>query len=76
MARDVERGKRLAELRRTNGFTQQELADVIGVTQASISRIENGKHAMTDPVRTRIAEALELSPENVWSYDTLAGDNQ
>jgi transcriptional regulator with XRE-family HTH domain len=35
-------GKRVRELRKAGGFTQQQLADLIGVTRSAISQIESG----------------------------------
>lgn len=36
-------GHRLAEIRRARGFTQQQIADRMGVTKGRISQIEQGK---------------------------------
>jgi DNA-binding XRE family transcriptional regulator len=50
-------GHRLAEIRRSRGLTQQELADRMGVTKGRISQIEQGKISGQD-VLARYAEAL------------------
>ncbi|MFI5492007.1 helix-turn-helix domain-containing protein [Actinoplanes sp. NPDC051859] len=36
-------GHRLAEVRRTRGLTQQQVADRMGVTKGRVSQIEQGK---------------------------------
>ncbi|MEU7155490.1 helix-turn-helix domain-containing protein [Streptomyces chrestomyceticus] len=41
-------GRRLAELRRARGLTQQDVADRMGVTKGRVSQVERG----TSPART------------------------
>ncbi len=43
----MELGKKVQKLRELHGFTQEELAKLTGVTQASIARIESG--VVADP---------------------------
>jgi DNA-binding XRE family transcriptional regulator len=50
-------GHRLAEVRRTRGLTQQQVADQMGVTKGRISQIEQGKISGQD-VLARYAAAL------------------
>ena len=50
-------GHRLAEIRRSRGLTQQQLAERMGVTKGRISQIEQGKASGQD-VLTRYAAAL------------------
>ena len=50
-------GHRLAEIRRTRGLTQQQVADRMGVTKGRISQIEQGKISGQDVV-ARYAGAL------------------
>ncbi|MQA16560.1 MAG: helix-turn-helix domain-containing protein [Pseudonocardiaceae bacterium] len=50
-------GHRLAEVRRTRGVTQQQVADKMGVTKGRISQIEQGKVSGHD-VLVRYATAL------------------
>lgn len=42
-----------------------------GISQPSISRIERGKHGMTEAVKVRLADALGRKPEEVWPYLTV-----
>lgn len=65
------RGRRLAVLRRQAGLSQQELADVVGITQASMSRIEAGKQGMAENVKVMMADALGLDPAEMWPYLTV-----
>lgn len=47
-------GARLAEIRRSVGMTQVQLAETTGLTQARISQIENGDSVGLDTLRTYI----------------------
>ncbi|MFI6734342.1 helix-turn-helix domain-containing protein [Nonomuraea sp. NPDC050451] len=50
-------GHRLAEIRRSRGLTQRDLAERMGVTKGRISQIEQGKISGQD-VLARYASAL------------------
>src|SRR5262245_33227046 len=50
-------GHRLAEIRRSRGLTQQEVADRMGVTKGRVSQIEQGKISGHE-VLLRFAAAL------------------
>jgi DNA-binding XRE family transcriptional regulator len=50
-------GHRLAEVRRSRGMTQQQVADRMGVTKGRVSQIERGKVSEQDVV-ARYAAAL------------------
>jgi DNA-binding XRE family transcriptional regulator len=49
------RGHQLAEMRTTAGVTQAELAAVLGVSQARISKIEHGEISGIDVVRAYVS---------------------
>jgi DNA-binding XRE family transcriptional regulator len=50
-------GQRLAELRKTRGFTQKDIADRMGVTKGRVSQIERGQISGQE-VLARYAAAL------------------
>jgi DNA-binding XRE family transcriptional regulator len=50
-------GHRLAQLRRSRGFTQQEIAERMGVTKGRVSQIEQGRISGQE-VLARYASAL------------------
>jgi DNA-binding XRE family transcriptional regulator len=50
-------GRRLAEVRRTRGLTQQQVADRMGITKGRVSQIEQGRISGQD-VLARFAAAL------------------
>lgn len=51
-------GQRLAALRGKRGLTQRALADAAGTTQATVSRLEAGRH---DPERLELGTVLRLA---------------
>ena len=50
-------------------MTQQALADKAGVTRQTIIAIEQGKYAPSLPLAFRIAHALDVKIEDVFTYD-------
>jgi putative transcriptional regulator len=52
-----------------NEMTQQELAERVGVTRQTINAIELGKYSPSLEVAFRIAAALGVRLEDVFSYD-------
>ena len=51
-------GKAVEQARIEAGMNQRELAAAVGITQQSISRIENGIHSGLVPTQLRIARVL------------------
>jgi putative transcriptional regulator len=59
----------IRRLRFDNGeMTQQQLADLVGVTRQTIIAIEQGKYAPSLPLAFRIAKAFKVGIENVFEY--------
>jgi putative transcriptional regulator len=54
-------GKRIAKLRENKGFTQAQLAALINKDFQSISRIENGRVNASGYILKQIADALNIS---------------
>jgi ribosome-binding protein aMBF1 (putative translation factor) len=50
--------------RRERGYTQKELADIVGVSQVMISRWENGEENFTVATLARISSALDIELMN------------
>ena len=56
-----------------NEMTQQDLAELVGVTRQTINAIEAGKYSPSLEVAFRIAVALGVRLEEVFSYEADAG---
>ena len=52
---------RVNELRRARDWSQQHLADLVGVSKMQVSGIERGKREFTLTMMRRFAEALDVS---------------
>lgn len=52
----------IAEQREQKHFSQSQLAELSGINQAHISRIESGKSKPTMPTVFRICKALDIDP--------------
>ena len=58
--------------RLTAGLSQQALGELTGLHQATISRIESGKHNVTLEQLRRIGEALGVSLQDLVNEDKAA----
>lgn len=67
--------ERLKEARLSRGLTQKGLADLVGISQAAIQKIEGGKAHQTTKI-LEIAKALGVSPEWLNSGNTPAKINR
>ena len=54
-------GRFIAELRKNKNMTQSELADILGVTNRTVSRWENGNYMPDLSLITLISETLDGS---------------
>ena len=59
---------RLQEIRKTKGFTQEKLAEKIGVDTPHISNIERGKYFVTAETLENIATALSIQPKDLFDF--------
>ncbi|MBL3587651.1 helix-turn-helix transcriptional regulator [Rhodovulum sulfidophilum] len=65
---------RIAEIRRSQGLSQADLAELAGVEQPTISRIERGNDAVTLRVLRQVAMALGVSLSDLFSDDRTAAE--
>lgn len=57
--------------RKHRGFTQEQLAGMIGVATASISQLETGKQGYTDSTLAALADALSCEPADLLMRNPL-----
>lgn len=62
------------EWRKHRGFTQEELAELIGVTPPSISQLERGLQGFTDSTLESLASALSCKPGDLLMRNPLDED--
>ncbi|WP_410512991.1 helix-turn-helix transcriptional regulator [Paenibacillus sp. BR2-3] len=58
-------GRRVRAFRKLKGFTQQELADRIGVSLAVLGAVERGNRRLEDQILDKIASVLEVSVQEL-----------
>ena len=57
----IEIGKRIRDAREQAGLTSEQLADKLDISHSNISRWENAKYKITLPTLVKIANALDVS---------------
>jgi transcriptional regulator with XRE-family HTH domain len=62
-------GKRIRDVRRQRGLTQEELADAVGVSRSAVAQWETGRAGQVIGNLTRISEILDVSVEFLASGD-------
>ncbi len=60
---------RLRVLRAIREWSQQELAEKLGVSRQSVNAIETGKYDPSLPLAFRIADVFELTIEEIFERD-------
>lgn len=60
-------GRRVRELRKAKGWTQEQLAEKTGISTRSISSIENGVYSITLENINRLAKAFGLSLKDLFN---------
>ena len=57
---------RIKQIRKKQKLRQVELAEMAGIDQSDLSKIENGKKSLTLETAKKIARALGHSIEYIW----------
>lgn len=69
-------GKRLRKLRVDKDLTLRSMAQMLEVSAAYLSGIENGKYAVSDNFLNRFLSVYEIPPEQIAEYREDAAGNQ
>jgi transcriptional regulator with XRE-family HTH domain len=62
-------GQTVKALRRDLGLTTTDLAKKVGISQAQISRLENGQQGFRSATLVKIAKALKVPPFRLFMTD-------
>ena len=65
---DMDRGDRIANLRKEKGFSQDELAHRVGIGRQSMSAIENGR-GFRESTLAKISDVLGVSTDYIMNGD-------
>ena len=60
-------GEYIAAMRKKQGITQKEFAEMIGIHQPDVSVLEKGSRQSTVEMIWKVAEALSISPQKLFS---------
>ena len=68
-------GKRMRQIRKTNGLTQEEMAEILGVNPNAVRAYERGDYGISKEVMTKIRQHFHVSIDyllfgegNGWEY--------
>lgn len=64
-------GKRIKELRKNAGLTQEQLAEMIDIETTSLSGIESGRHFPSLPTLEKIAFSLNTELKSLFDFNHL-----
>lgn len=67
---ETEAGLTIAEARKRKGLTQAQLGDIVGVQSTQVSHWETGMHAVPRHRVAAVADALDLTEDEVTSIST------
>ena len=69
-------GKRIKELRKESGLTQEKLAELIDIETTSLSGIESGRHFPSLPTIEKIATKLNVELKTLFDFNHLQTTEQ
>lgn len=58
-------GRRVRAFRKLKGYTQQELADSVGISLAVLGAVERGNRRLEDQILNKIADVLGVTVEEL-----------
>lgn len=64
-------GKRVRELRKSAGLTQEQMAEIIGIEPPNISKMESGMHFPQPDKIERIALALNVEISDLFEFEHI-----
>ena len=56
-------------MRAERGWTQQELADLVGVSRQSINSIENGRYVPSLPLALTFARVFQCTTDDIFTLE-------
>ena len=58
-------GNRIAELRSAKSFSQEQVAERIGISRQKYARIENGINSVTLEILVKLADAFDVTVKDI-----------
>ncbi|WP_379164085.1 helix-turn-helix domain-containing protein [Paenibacillus sp. sgz5001063] len=63
-------GRRVRAFRKLKGYTQQELADSVGISLAVLGAVERGNRRLEDQILNKIADFLGVAVDELANPST------
>ena len=67
---------RIKDLRQQKGWTQQQLAEAVGVSRQSINSIECNRYIPSLPLALSFARVFECPTDAIFTLETQSGDSE
>jgi len=68
-------GKRVKELRKSKGYTQEQIAELIGIEPPNISKLEKGIHFPLPENIEKLAKALNSNIQDLFDFEHFEDKN-
>lgn len=69
-------GKRIREYRKSKSYTQDELAEIVGIDTVSLSKIETGRNYPSSENLMKLAEALDAEVYEFFIKDMVKTNDE
>ena len=69
-------GQRIKFFRESRKFTQEKLAEMVGIDSKHLSRIENGRNYPSLETLEKILENLDVTYEEIFNFKLLASKSE
>ena len=69
-------GRRIRSLRKIRGYTQEELAEIIGINPKYLSSIERGEENPTLDLFIRLADGLKVELHEIFQFEHEAEQSE
>ena len=66
--------KKLRELRKKNGYTHQQMGDMLNISKIYYWQIENDKRRLYYEMAVRISKIFKLKPDDIFYEELKKGD--
>jgi len=62
-------GRRIKELRKRANFSQEQLAEKLGIAQNTLSKIETGENFLTAETLEHLTNVLKVTPNELFDFE-------
>ncbi len=69
-------GKRIQEIRKAKGLTQEKLAELINIDIPNLSNIERGKKFMTSTTLEKIITVLGIEEKDLFDFEHIKSTDE